>query len=159
MSDIVERLRDTTEQMACTASVDMSLWDKHSNACLEAAAEIERLRKALDTAEENRETYKAMSLRETTENARLRALVLQLEDYNKAFSAEYRAENAKLRAALNTSILAIDDWLNVYASEFCDERRVKEAKDRIMQTGGAIAYISGVQEKNRAAAYRETGDE
>ena len=49
MTDIVERLRSTTEQMACTASVDMTLWDKHSNACLEAAATIERLREALQS--------------------------------------------------------------------------------------------------------------
>ncbi len=47
MTDIVERLRDTTEQMACTASVDMALWGRHSNACLEAADEIEKLRAAL----------------------------------------------------------------------------------------------------------------
>jgi hypothetical protein len=48
--DIVDRLRSTTEAMASHASVDMALWDRHSNACLEAAAEITRLRKERDEA-------------------------------------------------------------------------------------------------------------
>ena len=42
--DIVDRLRQTTEQMASQCSVPMGLWNDHSNACLEAADEIERLR-------------------------------------------------------------------------------------------------------------------
>lgn len=50
MSDIATRLRATTEIMACTASVDMTIWNKHSNACLEAAAEIEKLQTALKAA-------------------------------------------------------------------------------------------------------------
>ena len=55
---LIERVRSTTEQMAHRCSVDMNLWDKHSNAalqaadaltealalCREAAGEIERLR-------------------------------------------------------------------------------------------------------------------
>jgi L-alanine-DL-glutamate epimerase-like enolase superfamily enzyme len=48
--DIVDRLRSTTEAMASHASVDMALWDRHSNACLEAAAEITGLRKERDEA-------------------------------------------------------------------------------------------------------------
>lgn len=46
MTDIVERLRATTEEMAHKASVSMMLWDRHSNACLEAIDEIKRLRAA-----------------------------------------------------------------------------------------------------------------
>jgi hypothetical protein len=45
--DIVERLRETTQHMASKCSVDMILWDAHSNACLSAADEIERLREVL----------------------------------------------------------------------------------------------------------------
>lgn len=41
---LANRLRDTTKQMANRCSVDMILWGQHSNACLEAADEIERLR-------------------------------------------------------------------------------------------------------------------
>jgi hypothetical protein len=35
--ELADRLRATTEQMANWASVDMGLWNLHSNACLEAA--------------------------------------------------------------------------------------------------------------------------
>ena len=50
MTDIVERLRSTTEQMASNCSVDMTLWCEHSGAALEAATEIERLRFSLSEA-------------------------------------------------------------------------------------------------------------
>ena len=50
-----ERLRATTQEMASACSVPMDLWNRHSNAVLEAAdaltdaqAEVERLRKALE---------------------------------------------------------------------------------------------------------------
>lgn len=39
--ELLERLRLTTERMACTASVDMTLWNEHSNAALQAAAMLE----------------------------------------------------------------------------------------------------------------------
>lgn len=47
MTDIAERLRGTTRAMAFLCSVDMALWNDHSNACMEAAAEIERLKSAI----------------------------------------------------------------------------------------------------------------
>lgn len=43
-SDIADNLRASTEDMASFAVVDMGLWNRHSNACLKAADEIERLR-------------------------------------------------------------------------------------------------------------------
>ena len=43
MSNIAEKLRSTTEEMALRASVGMGLWDRHSNSCLDAAEEIDRL--------------------------------------------------------------------------------------------------------------------
>ena len=55
-----------------------------------------------------------------------------------------------VREALERSIVAIDDWLNIYASAECDEQRVKEAKKRIREHG-TLAYIANVQEQNRAA--------
>ena len=50
-----ERLRATTQEMASACSVPMDLWNRHSNAVLEAAdaltdaqAEVERLRALAD---------------------------------------------------------------------------------------------------------------
>ncbi|WP_199564090.1 hypothetical protein [Shinella sp. WSJ-2] len=40
MADLADILRETTEAMACFASVDMDLWGRHSNACLQAAAAL-----------------------------------------------------------------------------------------------------------------------
>lgn len=37
MSDLVKRLRTSTEMMANRCAVDMVLWNEHSNATLEAA--------------------------------------------------------------------------------------------------------------------------
>jgi hypothetical protein len=45
--DIVERVRTTTEEMANFCSAPMGLWNRHSNACLDCASEVERLRTAL----------------------------------------------------------------------------------------------------------------
>ena len=61
------------------------------------------------------------------------------------------ATKKELQAALERSKTAIDDWLNTYASEFCNEERVKEAGVRIMKGGGTLAYIADVQEQNRRA--------
>lgn len=52
--------------------------------------------------------------------------------------------------ALMSSMTAIDDWLNLYASELCDEVRVEEAKARV-GAAGTLAYIADVQEANRIA--------
>lgn len=41
MTDIIETLRVTTKEMANAASVPMALWDRHSNACLDAANWLE----------------------------------------------------------------------------------------------------------------------
>ena len=43
IAKLVERLRGTTQEMASTCSVPMELWDRHSNAVLEAATRIEDL--------------------------------------------------------------------------------------------------------------------
>jgi hypothetical protein len=60
------------------------------------------------------------------------------------------AERARLEPALRRSMIALDDWLNIYASDHCDEARVKEAQERVMQFG-TIGYIADVQEQNCAA--------
>lgn len=50
MTGITERLRATTEAMANEARVPMGLWDRHSNACLEAASHIEGEQSRIDAA-------------------------------------------------------------------------------------------------------------
>ena len=65
------------------------------------------------------------------------------------------AKVTTLEKALTESVTAIDDWLNTYAAEMCDEARVKEARDRIQQYG-TIGYIAHIQEANRKAL--EQGD-
>lgn len=52
--------------------------------------------------------------------------------------------------ALQQSVVAIDDWLNVSASDLCDSRRVREAKTRINEEG-LLSYIANVQTINRKA--------
>ena len=46
----------------------------------------------------------------------------------------------------------LDDWLDTYASEFCDEKRVAEARQRLREAGGTLAYISDRRERLREAA-------
>lgn len=48
----------------------------------------------------------------------------------------------QLIEVLNSAITALDDWTNTYAEDFCDKNRVKEAKNRIKNSGGTIAYIA-----------------
>ena len=51
---------------------------------------------------------------------------------------------------LNSSVVAIDDWLNTYAPELCNKDRVEQARKRIFEVG-TLAYIADIQLKNRAA--------
>lgn len=55
-----------------------------------------------------------------------------------------------LRHALKQSMIALDDWINVYAPEFCSENRVAEARRRVHEFG-TIAYIADTQQINRNA--------
>lgn len=55
-----------------------------------------------------------------------------------------------LQTALERSGVALDDWLNLYASELCDQKRVAEARDRVGGPG-TIAYLAEVQAQNRQA--------
>lgn len=104
MSDITTRLRETTEQMACTASVDMALWDKHSNACLEAADEIDRLCAQNARLTGQREGWKGLQHGTSDivkqlekENEKLRAALLLSERRNDIMTGDVE----KLRAALS----------------------------------------------------------
>ncbi len=55
-----------------------------------------------------------------------------------------------IKEALERSMVALDDWINTYASEFCDPKRVEEAAVR-MRERGLLAYLADIQEQNREA--------
>ncbi len=65
--------------------------------------------------------------------------------------ANMTAREKRLRAALKCSMLALDTWLHIYASDQCDPKRVAEAQQRIRENGGLLAYIADVQQQNREA--------
>lgn len=60
-------------------------------------------------------------------------------------------DKESLCKALDAVILALDDWTNTYASDFCDETRVVEAWKRIKDNGGTIAYIADTVQQCREA--------
>lgn len=64
-------------------------------------------------------------------------------------AADVDARIAELEKALRASSIALDDWLNTYASEMCREERVAEAYARIDEQGGTLHYIAVLQEENR----------
>lgn len=47
---------------------------------------------------------------------------------------------------------ALDAWLNTYAEEFCDPARVAQAKERIAEHGGTLAYIAEITQALRVAS-------
>ena len=74
----------------------------------------------------------------------------------KAAPKEYADES--ILAALERSSTALDDWLNTYAPDLCDAARVKEARQRIRDGHGTLAYIAGLQEQLRAAISKARGE-
>ena len=75
------------------------------------------------------------------------------EHYAELF-AQLRAKDAligELVEALDSSRIAIDDWLHCYAPEFCGKAHVQETRDRLLKAGGTLAYIADIQHDNRAA--------
>ena len=45
--------------------------------------------------------------------------------------------------------IALDDWINTYAPEFCCEVRVQEARERIANAGGTLGYVSTLSQRVR----------
>ena len=60
--------------------------------------------------------------------------------------------------ALERSMVAIDDWLHIYASDMCDEADVQDSRQRIAEAGATLSYIASVQQNNRAALSAIKGD-
>lgn len=74
-------------------------------------------------------------------------------DDDLAIGREFERKEAlidRLRSALEQSIVALDDWLHIHASEHCDAQRLSEAEHRVSEYG-TLSYITRVQEFNRAA--------
>jgi hypothetical protein len=63
----------------------------------------------------------------------------------------------RMEGALRIASTALDDWLSDYAAEFCNEDRVKEARERI-NAHGTIGYIGDVQQVVRAALCEGGGE-
>jgi hypothetical protein len=60
-----------------------------------------------------------------------------------------------LKAALEGSMVALDDMMQRFAAELCEPERVRVAIARIRANGGTLAYITAVQERNRKALAAE----
>jgi len=72
------------------------------------------------------------------------------EKYAEYLKIEDEDEGDALRNALKTAIIALDDWTNTYAPEFCDEERVKQAQNRLTEYG-TLYYIATVVKQCRDA--------
>jgi len=68
---------------------------------------------------------------------------------NGEYVKELEQKLEKCKEVLERNKLALDDWLNTFASEYCDPDRVAQAKSRIMQYG-TVGYIAEIQQENRA---------
>ncbi len=55
-----------------------------------------------------------------------------------------------LREAMETAIIAIDDFVNIYAEEYCDPGRVEEARQR-MNENGTLYYASSILKQCKSA--------
>jgi hypothetical protein len=61
-----------------------------------------------------------------------------------------KTDKEVLCKAIDAAILALDDWINIYAEDFCDEARVAESKARLSENG-TIAYLAYTVQQCREA--------
>ena len=59
-------------------------------------------------------------------------------------------DRESIQTALQSAIVALDDWACSYAPEMCDEERVKEAQARLSEYG-TLYYIALTLEQCRKA--------
>ena len=59
----------------------------------------------------------------------------------------------QLHAACDLALLIIDDWIHVYAPEFCHDNAVARTRSRIVENGGTLAYLA--QSADRIREIRE----
>lgn len=79
------------------------------------------------------------------------ALRERIGSYLADWERDSAATKTSFRAALERSSVALEDWVNIYAPEFCNKGRVREADVRIHAHGGTLAYIADVQQQARDA--------
>lgn len=135
--DAARDLRETLEQMANVCSVNMELWDKHSNAVLTAAARIEALVAEKDMAWK---TQVDMSERYIAASREVRKFS-ELADANRrrAEAAEAERERDEAREAAHyangTAELAMKhrDTAEARVKELEDRLRCGEGSDRERQ--------------------------
>lgn len=68
------------------------------------------------------------------------------------YQSELTASQARLSEAvkvLERANTALNDWLNIYASDMCEENRVAEAHKRVSEYG-TIGYIADVTAEIRS---------
>lgn len=110
--------------------------------------------------ERERDQYRAMWERDSKalgEALGQRNTARAVAEDNRARYVTAEAERDEAGKALRKASVALDDWLNTYAAEFCDDGRVKEAYDRINENGGTIAYIADLQQEIRAILAKVKG--
>lgn len=83
----------------------------------------------------------------------------QVFHQKRALACLQAAGVGELVEALEASRIALDDWLNTYAAEHCDARRVCEAYERIKNNGGTLSYLADIQTTNRACLKTFTGSD
>ena len=49
---------------------------------------------------------------------------------------------------------ALDDWIATYAPQFSDPKHVEQARKRLMDNGGTLAYVTDLRERVTAAKPR-----
>jgi hypothetical protein len=64
---------------------------------------------------------------------------------------------AECEDVLDTAWRALDDWLHIYASDLCDEKRVAASRARINELG-TVAYIAGVNAQISALLAKLRGE-
>jgi len=114
---------------------------KHTKALGDASYALEELARQLAKAEAARvEAAKRIS-----------GLEADLIAYSSEREARQADKLSALRAALERSMVALDDWLHMYAADQCDPAKVLESAKRIAEAGATLAYIASAQQQNRAA--------
>jgi hypothetical protein len=91
--------------------------------------------------------------RGTTENGYVAIAIGYLEQQRTI--AAKNAEIARLHSLLKRADTALQDWLNVYASDMCDPKRVEEAQKRIGEVG-TLAYVTFITDEIERALHPQS---
>lgn len=120
----VEALEKERDELKHRCGEWSEKWTEAGFAILEAESESTRLKAEIAATECAAEMHCADAVKLDSELTRLR-----------------EREKAK-DEALRMGRVLVDDWINTFAPEFCNEGRVAEARKRIKDAGGTLAYLS-----------------